>query len=63
MAFSSSRDGVRRIWLKELGEGDEVALTSGDDDFPRFSPDGATILFYAQRAGPQRRLPRPCAWR
>ena len=34
IAFSSDRDGVRRIWLKQLVEGDEVSLTSGEDDFP-----------------------------
>ncbi|HEU5251097.1 MAG TPA: protein kinase, partial [Thermoanaerobaculia bacterium] len=46
VAFSSDRDGRRRIWLKQLAGGDEVALTDGeDDDFPRFSPDGSAILF------------------
>ena len=46
IAFSSDRDGRSRIWLKDLGRGDEVALTAGpDDDVPRFSPDGTMILF------------------
>jgi len=45
IAFVSGRDGQPRIWLKQVtGEG-EAALTSGPDDFPRFSPDGAQILF------------------
>jgi Tol biopolymer transport system component len=45
IAFSSDRDGQPRIWLKQVtGEG-EAALTTGPDDFPRFSPDGTQILF------------------
>jgi Tol biopolymer transport system component/tRNA A-37 threonylcarbamoyl transferase component Bud32 len=45
IAFSSSRDGTMRIWLKQLATGDEVALTPGPDFRPRFSPDGTQILF------------------
>jgi Tol biopolymer transport system component len=45
LAFVSDRDGVPRIWIKQLPAGGEVALTEGPDDFPRFSPDGASILF------------------
>jgi serine/threonine protein kinase len=45
VAFTSERDGGPRIWLLQLPVGDEVPLTSGADDFPRFSPDGGTILF------------------
>ncbi|HKF45230.1 MAG TPA: protein kinase [Thermoanaerobaculia bacterium] len=45
IAFASERDGLRRIWLKQLSGGNEVALTSGPDDDPRFSPDGSSILF------------------
>ncbi len=45
LAFTSSRDGVSRIWLKQLAEGSEVPLTSGHDLSPRFSPDGSEILF------------------
>ena len=45
IAFTSSRDGQQRIWLKQLRGGGEVALTTGSDDFPRFSPDGSSILF------------------
>ena len=45
VAFSSSRDGTSRIWLKQLGSGDEVALSSGPDVSPRFSPDGTQIVF------------------
>ena len=51
IAFSSDRDGVRRIWLKQLLEGDEVSVTSGQDDFPRFSPDGSAILFSRTEQG------------
>ena len=45
IAFASTRDGTSRIWLKELARGAEVALTSGPDTVPRFSPDGSMILF------------------
>ncbi|MDL1949783.1 serine/threonine-protein kinase [Acidobacteria bacterium ACD] len=45
LAFSSDRGGVRKIWLKQLADGSEVALTTGSDDHPRFTPDGASILF------------------
>jgi serine/threonine protein kinase len=46
IAFESSRDGSRRIWLKQIVDGTEVALTNGPDDWaPRFSRDGALVLF------------------
>jgi eukaryotic-like serine/threonine-protein kinase len=46
IAFASHRDGRRRIWIKQVGRGAEAALTDGPgDDQPRFSPDGASILF------------------
>jgi serine/threonine protein kinase/Tol biopolymer transport system component len=46
VAFSSRRDGRRRIWLKQLATGSEAPLTDGDDDDdPRFSPDGSQVIF------------------
>lgn len=46
IAYVSSRDGARRVWIKQLADGAEVAITSGpDDSAPRFSPDGSTVLF------------------
>jgi Tol biopolymer transport system component len=45
IAFSSDRDGQPRIWLKHRVDGSEVALTSGPDHSPRFSPDASAILF------------------
>jgi serine/threonine protein kinase/Tol biopolymer transport system component len=45
VVFSSTRDGRRRLWLKQLATGSEVPLTDGDDDHPRFSPDGSVVLF------------------
>ena len=45
VAFSSTRDGHRRIWVKQLGTGNEVPLTDGEDEYPRFSPDGSALLF------------------
>ncbi|HEX6641881.1 MAG TPA: DPP IV N-terminal domain-containing protein, partial [Thermoanaerobaculia bacterium] len=54
IAFSSSRDGVQRIWLKQVAGGGEVALTAGNDDFPRFTPDGASVLYI--HGDPKQRL-------
>ena len=52
VAFSSDRDGGRRIWLKDLASAGEVAISSGpNDNFPRFSPDGSMILFSRAEAG------------
>ncbi|HUR82141.1 MAG TPA: hypothetical protein VM733_15350, partial [Thermoanaerobaculia bacterium] len=45
IAFSSNRDGVQRIWLKQVAGGSEVALTKGVDDFPRFAPDNSAIFY------------------
>jgi serine/threonine protein kinase len=46
IAFTSTRDGRSRIWLKQLSTGEEVALTSGPNDaIPTFAPDGNTLLF------------------
>ncbi|MCI0413002.1 serine/threonine-protein kinase [bacterium] len=45
VAFRSDRDGAPKIWLKQLKSGNEIALTDGPDDFPRFSPDGSFLLF------------------
>jgi eukaryotic-like serine/threonine-protein kinase len=51
VAFSSTRDGRRRIWLKHVAEGSEVPLTAGEDDHPRFTPDGSSILFARNEDG------------
>ncbi|HWW61355.1 MAG TPA: protein kinase, partial [Thermoanaerobaculia bacterium] len=46
VAFVSTRDDRARIWLKQLADGTEVAITTGPDDgSPRFTHDGAAILF------------------
>jgi len=45
VAFTSNRDGIPRIWLKQLASGSEVPITDGSDDMSRFSPDGSQILF------------------
>ncbi|HEX8617618.1 MAG TPA: protein kinase [Thermoanaerobaculia bacterium] len=52
LAFASARDGVQRIWLKQIAGGSEVALTEGRDDFPRFSPDSSAVIYV--RAEPNR---------
>jgi serine/threonine protein kinase len=45
VAFTSKRDGVSRIWIRQLVGGGEAPLTSGPDGRARFSPDGASLLF------------------
>ena len=45
VAFTSDRDGQPRIWLKQVSGEGEAPLTTGPDDFPRFSPDGTQVLF------------------
>ena len=45
VAFTSTRDGTPRIWIKQLAGGGEEPLTAGPDSFPSFSPDGSTLLF------------------
>jgi eukaryotic-like serine/threonine-protein kinase len=46
IAYVSSRDGARRIWLKQLADGTEAPVTAGpDDSAPRFARDGASLLF------------------
>ena len=46
IAFVSSRDGRQRIWLKQLADNTEAAITAGPDDTsPRFAPDGSILLF------------------
>jgi eukaryotic-like serine/threonine-protein kinase len=45
LAFASARDGTSRIWIKQLQGGGEAPLTAGDDRYPRFSPDGSSVLF------------------
>ena len=44
-AFASSRGGVSRIWLKQLVDGSEIALTEGPDRAPRFTPDSTGVFF------------------
>jgi Tol biopolymer transport system component len=51
IAYTSDREGGQSIWLKQYPAGDEVALTSGPDSLPRFSPDGTQVLFI-RFAGP-----------
>ena len=45
IAFAARRDGKRRIWIKQVATGSEAPLTDGDDTFPRFAPDGSSIVF------------------
>jgi serine/threonine protein kinase len=51
VAFASTRNGVSQIWLKQIDGGTETARTRGPgDQKPRFSPDGASLLFLRDAA-------------
>ena len=45
IAFSTDRDGLPAIWLKQINGGGEAPLTTGPDLNARFSPDGSQVLF------------------
>jgi eukaryotic-like serine/threonine-protein kinase len=45
VCYSSDRNGLRQIWIKDIASGSESRLTDGPDDFPRFSRDGNSVLF------------------
>ncbi|HET8946628.1 MAG TPA: protein kinase [Candidatus Polarisedimenticolia bacterium] len=51
IAYTSTREGRERIWLKQSLGGDEVALTAGPDSWPSFSPDGTQVLFIHHDGG------------
>ena len=53
VAFVDTAKGLPQIWLKYLGEGEPVQVTSGDlpAGRPRFSPRGDQIVFERRRAG------------
>ncbi|HYX69717.1 MAG TPA: protein kinase [Terriglobales bacterium] len=57
VAFQSIRDGVPKIWLKQIAGGGEAPLTGGLDGNPRFSPDGSMLLF-AHQEGAEVRIYR-----
>ncbi len=45
VSFVSNREGVSRIWLKQMSGGGEQRLTEGSDVRPRFAPDGNSLGF------------------
>ena len=52
IAYVSTRDGRRRIWIQQLADGTEAAVTTGpEDSAPRFSPDSAVLLFTRNERG------------
>jgi Tol biopolymer transport system component/tRNA A-37 threonylcarbamoyl transferase component Bud32 len=57
VAYSSSRDGRGRIWLKQVAGGVEAPLTEGPDRRPRFAADGSSV-FFLRNEGRQQSLYR-----
>jgi Tol biopolymer transport system component len=53
LAFTSRREGISRVWIKQLAGGGEAPLTRGPDRMPRFSPDGSTVLFVRDEGAAQ----------
>jgi len=51
LAFTSTRDGKSRIWLKQFVGGGEQPLTDGPDWSPQFSADGASVYFIHSEGG------------
>jgi serine/threonine protein kinase len=45
LAFDSVRDGVERIWIKDLSSGSESPLVTRESAYPAFSPDGTSVLY------------------
>ncbi len=51
LAFESTRDGVSRIWIKDLTSGSESVLVRRTSFLPEVSPDGTSVLFMAANEG------------
>ncbi len=47
LAFGSLREGVERIWIKDLKSGSESPLVTRPSFVPIFSPDGTSVLYMA----------------
>ncbi|MCC6349551.1 MAG: serine/threonine-protein kinase [Candidatus Eisenbacteria bacterium] len=45
VAFSSVRPGGMGIWITDMTSRSEVRLTTGADHYPRFTPDGGSVLY------------------
>ena len=45
LAFTSTRNGETRVWIKDLVSGSESALCKSPSFAPKFSPDGTSVLF------------------
>jgi serine/threonine protein kinase/Tol biopolymer transport system component len=53
VAYVDTARGVPQVWVKPVGEGEPVQITTGDAPAgtPRFSPKGDQIVFERRRAG------------
>jgi len=49
IAFTASANGTRQIFVRLLAGGPPLALTNDNEDhrFPRWAPDGSSLLFFA----------------
>jgi len=55
IAFTTSRDGPRHIYLMNVADKDPRRLTNGpgDDYIGAWAPDGTAIVFFSTRTGPE----------
>jgi Tol biopolymer transport system component/aminoglycoside phosphotransferase (APT) family kinase protein len=53
VAFATVRQSGQGLWLMDMTTRSELKLTGEDDHFPRFTPDGGTILFTRTQRGRQ----------
>jgi serine/threonine protein kinase len=49
VAFAADRGGSRQIWIRLIGGGAALQLTSGPDDHlgPRWAPDSASLIYFS----------------
>ena len=52
VAYASDRSGKYELWLQQVGSGDPIQLTHGNEnvEYPAFFPDGKRILYASIRA-------------
>ena len=51
-AYSSNETGIREVYVRSFPDpGERTPVSEGGGDFPRWSPDGNTVLYWTLRGG------------